>query len=260
MSRRVEWLRSLGRTVVLPAFAGVTELITETTMSFLHHAIQERLYWYYDNVMEIGHARCKWRNSMNLPQLGGDTYAFVEFENHITASAALTTLNQRLFLEKSRRLLRSGRAGNWRLLLLLLADPILSWYIVVCYSHLHTYRVIINIPTPYSRVSSSSSPSGAEAARELSDCSAYPLLRLSPLLSPPLRFGTFPGLDGRSGSEQAFFMDIIAAAILPYVKHIRRDCTAHRLKYIHDDISNGSNGNCFRTRNGALRALSLGIV
>ncbi|KYN10821.1 hypothetical protein ALC57_17021, partial [Trachymyrmex cornetzi] len=96
--------------------------------------------------------------------------------------------------------------------------------------HLHTYRVIINIPTPYSRVSPSSSPSGAEAARELSDCSAYPLLRPSPLLSPPLRFGTFPGLDGRSGSEQAFFMDIIAAAVLPYVKHIRRDCTAHRLK------------------------------
>ncbi|XP_018313549.1 nucleolysin TIAR isoform X2 [Mycetomoellerius zeteki] len=35
-----------------------------------------------------------------IRELGGDTYAFVEFEDHITVSAALTTLNQRLFLEK----------------------------------------------------------------------------------------------------------------------------------------------------------------
>ncbi|KYM99067.1 hypothetical protein ALC62_10181 [Cyphomyrmex costatus] len=225
---------------------------------------------------------------------GGDAYAFVEFEDHITASAALT-LNQRLFLKKpatatlwkngrherkdkeGQRVTREGSwiensrgdrgdrggrpgslvswpgregvegegAGNWRLLLLLLADPILSWYIVACCTnvmrnyesctqgiiieckrgfyfslhilrtidaspslsslsplrvrnctrnngvrdHLHTYRVIINIPTPYSRAVS------------------------------------FPSLDGRYGSEQAFFMDIIVAA-----EHIRRDCTAHWLK------------------------------
>ncbi|TGZ38431.1 hypothetical protein DBV15_06734 [Temnothorax longispinosus] len=31
---------------------------------------------------------------------GSDAYAFVEFADHVTASAALTTLNQRLFLEK----------------------------------------------------------------------------------------------------------------------------------------------------------------
>ncbi|EFN68007.1 hypothetical protein EAG_08121 [Camponotus floridanus] len=42
---------------------------------------------------------------------GNDPYAFVEFVDHVAASAALTTLNQRLFLEKSRRLLRPN---GWR--------------------------------------------------------------------------------------------------------------------------------------------------
>lgn len=35
-----------------------------------------------------------------LFQPGNDAYAFVEFVDHVTASAALAILNQRLFLEK----------------------------------------------------------------------------------------------------------------------------------------------------------------
>ncbi|EFN68008.1 hypothetical protein EAG_08122 [Camponotus floridanus] len=187
----------------------------------------------------------------------------------------------------------TSTAGNWRLLLLFLAEPILSWYIVACRTNLDTMRIIaqerlmfnekldfyfslhisqseicdidiscnlfsmnatIAIAASPIRVSPSSSPSGAEAAHKLSDCSAYPLLRSPPLLSLAPRFGTFPGLDGRSGSEQAFFMDIIAAP--KNMSQIERQKTID----IHDSISNGSNDNCSRTRNGALRALGLEIV
>ncbi|XP_067209441.1 nucleolysin TIAR-like isoform X2 [Linepithema humile] len=40
---------------------------------------------------------------------GNDCYAFVEFADHIAASAALTALNQRLFLEKSSSTLHLDR-------------------------------------------------------------------------------------------------------------------------------------------------------
>ncbi|XP_029179220.1 nucleolysin TIAR-like [Nylanderia fulva] len=39
-------------------------------------------------------------NCKIIREPGNDPYAFVEYEDHTAASAALTTLNQRLFLEK----------------------------------------------------------------------------------------------------------------------------------------------------------------
>ncbi|XP_024875439.1 nucleolysin TIAR isoform X1 [Temnothorax curvispinosus] len=43
---------------------------------------------------------------------GSDAYAFVEFEDHVTASAALTTLNQRFFLEKEMKVNWATSPGN----------------------------------------------------------------------------------------------------------------------------------------------------
>ncbi|XP_011878852.1 PREDICTED: nucleolysin TIAR-like [Vollenhovia emeryi] len=52
------------------------------------------------------------RSCKVIREPGNDAYAFVEFVDHVTASAALTTLNQRLFLEKEMKVNWATSPGN----------------------------------------------------------------------------------------------------------------------------------------------------
>ncbi|KYQ48306.1 hypothetical protein ALC60_12634 [Trachymyrmex zeteki] len=129
-------------------------------------------------------------------------------------------------LNSSRRLLRSGRAGNWRLLLLLLADPILSWYIVACCTNV---------------------------MRNYESCTQEIIIKCKRDFYFSLHIDR-----PRIMAEKTWLTAKLCRGLSWNCQEIEPN--AKKQQDIHDDISNGSNGNCFRTRNSALRALSLGIV